>query len=316
MTPWYKYSDKVVLTGNSYSGYEAGQNDAQSNEITIPAGETGTIVSWYIPRFDVTDEIPDAIINNARLKAVVNGSAATSSDALKAYKSIARGSAYYMQATWDGSTLNFSNEFCPDGNHPHAIDLGLPSGTKWACCNIGANSPSECGDYFAWGETSPKTYFTKTNYKWYSGGDDHNITKYCSNSDYGVVDYIIGLQPEDDAAYVNWGPEWHMPGTAQMNEMMDNCTSEWTKVNGMYGYVFKSNTNNGAIFFPAAGWYVKNNVFEYESTGCYWSRYNSTSRPEMAYILCFRYGEMGPPSLLLQPRYAGSTIRPVYVGQE
>ena len=316
ITPWYKYSDKIVLTGNSFSGYEAGQTDAQSNEITIPAGETGTIVSWYIPRFDVTDETPDATINNARLKAIVNGSAATSSDALRAYKSFARGSAYYMQATWDGSTLNFSNEFCPDGNHPHAIDLGLPSGTKWACCNIGANSPSECGDYFAWGETSPKTYFTKTNYKWYSGGDDHNITKYCSNSDYGVVDYIIGLQPEDDAAYVNWGPEWHMPGTAQMNEMMDNCTSEWTKVNGMYGYVFKSNTNNGAIFFPAAGWYVKNNVFEYESTGCYWSRYNSTSRPEMAYILCFRYGEMGPPSLLLQPRYAGSTIRPVYVGQE
>ena len=192
ITPWYKYSDKIVLTGNSFSGYEAGQTDAQSNEITIPAGETGTIVSWYIPRFDVTDETPDATINNARLKAIVNGSAATSSDALRAYKSFARGSAYYMQATWDGSTLNFSNEFCPDGNHPHAIDLGLPSGTKWACCNIGANSPSECGDYFAWGETSPKTYFTKTNYKWYSGGDDHNITKYCSNSDYGVVDYIIG----------------------------------------------------------------------------------------------------------------------------
>ena len=316
MTPWYKYSDKVVLTGNSFSGYEAGQNDVQSNEITIPTGETGTIVSWYIPRFDLTDETPDATINNARLKAVVNGSAATSADALKAYKSFARGSAYYMQATWDGSTLNFSNEFCPDGNHPHMIDLGLPSGTKWACCNVGANSPSECGDYFAWGETVPKTNFTMTNYKWYSYGDDHNITKYCSNSDYGVVDYIIGLQPEDDAAYVNWGPEWRMPGTAIINELMNNCTIEWTKVNGMYGYVFKSNTNNGAIFFPAAGWYVKNNVFEYESTGCYWSRYNSTSRPEMAYILCFRYGEMGPPSLLLQPRYAGSTIRPVYVGQE
>ena len=222
MTPWYKYSDKIVLTGNNFSGYEVGQTDAQSNEITIPDGETGTIVSWYIPRFDVTDEIPDAIINNARLKAVVNGSAATSSDALKAYKSIARGSAYYMQATWDGSTLNFSNEFCPDGNHPHMIDLGLPSGTKWACCNIGANSPSECGDYFAWGETTPKTYFTETNYKWYNSGDDHNITKYCSNSDYGVVDNIIGLELEDDAAYVNWGPQWRMPGTAKINELLEN----------------------------------------------------------------------------------------------
>ena len=317
MTPWYKYSDKVALTANSFSGYEAGQSDAQSNEITIPAGETGTIVSWYVPRFDVTDETPDATINNARLKAVVNGNAATSSDALKAYKNFARGNAYYMQVTWDGSTLNFSNEFCPDGNHPHMIDLGLPSGIKWACCNIGANSPSECGDYFAWGETVPKTNFTMTNYKWYSGGDDHNITKYCSNSNYGVVDNIIGLQLEDDAAYVNWGPEWRMPGTALVNELMENCTIEWTKVNGMYGYIFKSNTNNGAIFFPAAGRYIKNNIQEFEAAGYYWLPYNLyTSAPYGAYIMAFRHGEMGRLFIGYTARYCGCTIRPVYVGQE
>ena len=317
MTPWYKYSDKIILTGNSYSGYEAGQTDAQSNEITIPAGETGTIVSWYIPRFDVTDETSDATINNARLKAVVNGSAATSADALKAYKSIARGSAYYMQATWDGSTLNFSNEFCPDGNHPHAIDLGLPSGRKIACCNIGANSPSECGDYFAWGETTPKTSFTKANYKWYSSGDDHNITKYCSNSDYGIVDNIIGLQPEDDAAYVNWGPEWHMMGTATINELLENCTIEWTKINGMHGYIFKSNTNNGAIFFPAVGWYNSGGLNYLEDEGAYWSCYNSpTVRPDWAYVLSFRHGDLGWIDLKSFGRHNGCTIRPVYVGQE
>ena len=315
MTPWYKYSDKIVLTANSFSGYEAGQNDAQSNEITIPAGETGTIVSWYVPRFDVTDETPDATINNARLKAVVNGNATTSSDALKAYKSFARGSAYYMQAIWDGSTLNFSNAFCPDGNHPHMIDLGLPSGTKWACCNIGANSPSDCGDYFAWGETAPKTSFTKANYKWYAGGDDHNITKYCSNSDYGVVDNIVGLELEDDAAYVNWGPKWLMPGTAQINELLKNCTIEWTKVNGMYGYVFKSNTNNEAVFFPAAGWYKNNGLNELESAGCYWSRYN-TSLANNAIVMAFRYGDMGWFSLAGLNRHNGCTIRPIYVGQE
>ena len=316
MTPWYKYSDKVVLTGNSFSGNEAGQNDAQSNEITIPAGETGTIVSWYVPRFDVTDETPDGTINNARLKAIVNGSATTSSDAMKSHKTIARGSAYYMQATWDGSTLNFSNEFCPDGNHPHAIDLGLPSGRKWACCNIGAKSPSECGNYFAWGETTPKTSFTMTNYKWYSGGDDHKITKYCSNSEYGVVDYILGLELEDDAAFVNWGPEWRIPATALIDELLENCTNEWTKVNGMYGYIFKSKTNNGAIFFTAGGYYYMNDVYEFESTGCFWSRYNSTRKPYMAYFLCFRYGEMGTLSLLSLNRHCGCTIRAVYVGQE
>jgi hypothetical protein len=319
MTPWYKYNDKVVLTGNGFSGYEAGQTDVESNEITIPAGETGTIVSWYVPRFDVTDETPDGTIKNARLKAVVNGSATTSSDALKAYKNFARGSAYYMQATWDGSTLNFSNEFCPDGNHPHMIDLGLPSGRKWACCNVGANSPSECGDYFAWGETTPKTDFTMTNYKWYLVGDDHNITKYCSNSDYGVVDNIVGLQLEDDAAYVNWGPKWRMPATASINELLENCTTEWTNVNGMYGYIFKSNTNDRAIFFPAVGWYSKTGLHELGAAGCYWSRHNPyISRPNRAYILGFHHGEMGTLYLnsILLNRHYGCTIRPIYVGQE
>ena len=319
MTPWYKYSDKVALTANIFSGHEAGQTDAQSNEITIPAGETGTVVSWYIPRFDVTDDTSDGTINNARLKAIVNSSATTSSDALKAYKNFARGSAYYMQVTWDGSTLNFSNEFCPDGNHPHMIDLGLPSGTKWACCNVGANSPSECGDYFAWGETTPKTNFTLTNYKWYSGGDDHNITKYCSNSDYGVVDNIIGLQPEDDAAYVKWGPEWRMPSAVKIDELLQNCTSEWTKVNGMYGYIFKSKTNNTAVFFPAVGWYNTTGLHEMGASGFYWSRHNLyISMPNIAYIMCFRHGEMGTLYMetLLLGRFCGCPIRPVYVPQE
>ena len=253
MTPWYKFSDKVVLTGNSFSGYEAGQTDAQSNEITIPAGETGTIVSWYIPRFDVTDETPGVTINNARLKTVINGSTVTTVDAMKAYKNFARGNAYYMGADWDGATLSFSNEFCPDGNHPHAIDLGLPSGTKWACCNVGANSPAECGDYFAWGETSPKTAYLTSNYKWYRGGDPHNISKYCNSSDYGTVDNRTELELEDDAAYVNWGPQWHMPSRDQSVELLDNCTSEWTTVNGIGGYLFKSKISNSAVFFPALG---------------------------------------------------------------
>ncbi len=190
-TSWYKYSDRVVLTGDAFSGYEAGQNDIESNEITIAPRETGTILTWYIPRFDVNDETTEATINDARLKAVVNGGAVITADVIKSYKKFARGNAYYMEVNWDGSTLYFTNDFCPDGNHPHVIDLGLPSGTKWACCNVGANSPSERGDYFAWGETSPKTAFGEYNYKWYIAGDDHRITKYCSNSDYGTVDNII-----------------------------------------------------------------------------------------------------------------------------
>ena len=313
ITPWYKYSDKVVLTGKGFSGHEAGQTDAESNEITIPAGETGTIVSWYIPRFDVTDETPGGTINNARLKTVINGSTVTTVDAMKAYKNFARGNAYYMQVTWDGSTLCFSNDFCPDGNHPHMIDLGLPSGTKWACCNVGANSPSERGDHFAWGETTPKSYFRLNNYKWYANGDDHNILKYCCNSDYGTVDNRPELKLEDDAAYVSWGVEWRMPSLTQIRELLNNCTSEWTIANGIGGYLFKSKTNDNAIFLPLPGWNPRGTGLD--AVGNYWSRgYDYDIWPNLAYILGIEY-RTGPDAFYL-PRYYGANVRAVYVAQE
>jgi hypothetical protein len=317
MTPWYKYSDKVVLTSNGFSGYEAGQTDAESNEITIPAWETGTIVTYYIPKFDVTDETDEATINNAKLKALVNGSAVTSTDALKAYKNFARGNAYYMQATWDGSNLYFSNDFCPDGNHPHMIDLGLPSGTKWACCNVGANTPSEYGDYFAWGETAPKSAYLSSNYKWYIGGDNHNISKYCTDSNYGIVDNRTELEPEDDAAYVNWGPEWRMPSLSHMYELLNNCTSEWTMVNGIDGYLFKSNTNERAVFFPAAGFYNIKGLKSLGTGGAYWlSIYFYNYRPDLGICLTFLYGNMGTLSGAGFDRQSGATVRAVYIAQE
>ncbi len=310
LSRWYIYSASILLSDGSILGGQDVQSDAESNEITIPAGETGTIVSRYIP----ITIIADVTIDNAKLKAVVNGNAATTIDAMLSYKTQARGNAYYMEVTWDGSTLNFSNAFCPDGNHPHMIDLDLPSGTKWACCNVGANSPAECGDYFAWGETTPKPYYAKNNYKWYSGGDDHKITKYCSNSEYGVVDNIVGLELEDDAAYVNWGPEWRTPSLTQIWELLHNTTSKWTKVNGMSGFLFKSNTNGIAIFLPAAG-YTKNGVQDLGGDGRYWSRgYYYDIRPNLGYILGF-ISQSG-----LMPyyynRHVGASVRPVYVGQE
>ena len=317
MTPWYKYSDKISLTGNYISAGQDGQNDSESREITIPAGMTGTIVSWYIPADNKIGGTTEATIDNAKLKAVVNGNAVTTIDALSSAKTLVRGNAYYMEANWDGSNLYFSNEFCPDGNHPHMIDLGLPSGTKWACCNVGANSPAECGDYFAWGETSPKEGYFYSNYKWFVGGDYHQITKYCANSDYGIVDNINELDPADDAAYVNWGSEWRMPETAQFSELHENCTSEWVTVNGMGGYLFKSKTNDRAVFFPAAGWYNPYGFQELDAAGNYWSRFNLyTSYPYYAYVLAFRYGNMGVNTLGIIGRLNGCSVRAVYVGQE
>ena len=312
LTPWYKYSDKISLTGNYISAGQGGQTDAESSVITIPAGTIGTIVSWYIPADNKIGGTTEATIDNAKLKAVVNGTDVTTIDALSSAKTLVRGNAYYMEANWDGSTLYFSNEFCPDGNHPHAIDLGLPSGTKWACCNVGTNTPAGCGDYFAWGETIPKSNFTNNNYKWFSGGDDHNITKYNRNSDFGTVDDRTELEPEDDAAYVNWGPEWRMPSLYQLYELLNSCTSEWTTVNGLGGYLFKSKTNNGVVFFPAAGFYNTNVIEALGTAGNYWLRTaSSPSRPDRADVLGFRYGNMGMITAAYYGRQWSGNVRAV-----
>ena len=316
MTPWYKYSDKISLTGNYISAGQGGQTDAESREITIPAGMTGTIVSWYIPADNKIDGTSEATINNAKLKAVVNGTAVITIDALSSAKTLVRGNGYYMEANWDGSTLYFSNEFCPDGNHPHMIDLGLPSGTKWACCNVGANSPAEGGDFFAWGETAPKSSYLNWNYKWYVGGDDHNISKYCRNSDYGTIDNREELELEDDAAYVNWGPEWRMPSVYQVLELLNNCTSEWTIANGIKGYILKSISYDNAIFLPAAGWYSNHGFDGYMNDGLFWARTYHSSRSNWGHLLGFDKGNMGRLMAFNFARQNGCNVRPVHVAQE
>ena len=88
------------------------------------------------------------------------------------------------------------------------VDLGLPSGTLWATCNVGASKPEEYGDYYAWGETEPKEVYDWSTYRWCNGGRT-SLTKYNTKSSYGIVDNKTELELEDDAAYVNWGPSWH-----------------------------------------------------------------------------------------------------------
>lgn len=112
---------------------------------------------------------------------------------------------------------------CPDGNHPHAIDLGLPSGTKWCCCNVGAGSPEEYGDYYAWGETEPKSEYSWSTYNWSKGSYD-SMTKYCAQSRYGYngfTDNLTELQSDDDAATANRGNAWQMPSLTQWQELIN-----------------------------------------------------------------------------------------------
>lgn len=153
------------------------------------------------------------------------------------------------------------------------VDLGLPSGALWATCNVGASSPEEYGDYFAWGETEPKDVYSWENYKWCNGSNT-TMTKYCTISSYGYNGFTDGkteLDPEDDAAYVNWGASWRMPSMEQIEELIDNCTWIWTQQNGVNGHLV-TGPNGNTIFLPAVGFCMGNSHYDAGRSGDYWSR--------------------------------------------
>ena len=186
------------------------------------------------------------------------------------------------------------------------VDLGLPSGTLWATCNIGANSPEEYGDYFAWGET--KGYnsdkdFNEFTYRWYSD-PSHDLTKYCTERIYGYngfTDDKTELDLEDDAAYVNWGSGWRMPSYEQYQELINSnyTTAKWTTQNGVEGRKITSNANGNSIFLPAA---------DQGSFGGYWSRSLSISWPSLALYLEFDLSDISTGS---NERCYGRSVRPV-----
>lgn len=174
------------------------------------------------------------------------------------------------------------------------VDLGLPSGTLWATCNVGASKPEQYGYYYSWGETigynSVKTNFDYWNtYKWCKGSYD-TMTKYCTDIDFsnGAVDNKTTLDLTDDAATANWGSRWCMPTYAQISELRNSSytTSAWVKVEGIYGRKITSKINGNTIFLPAAGYSEKSllGVGEY---GGYWSRTLDSSHCSYAYSLKF-----------------------------
>ena len=138
-----------------------------------------------------------------------------------------------------------------------------------ATCNIGANSPEQYGDYFAWGETLPKNAYDWSNYKW-CDGNSNSMTKYCINNSFGTFDNKTELEPEDDVAYVNWGSSWRMPTNDQLEELRLNCTWLWTEKNGVNGCKVIG-PNGASLFLPAAGLYTDSSLKYVGRDGCYWS---------------------------------------------
>ncbi len=187
------------------------------------------------------------------------------------------------------------------------VDLGLPSGTLWATCNIGAKSPEECGGYFAWAETKSKEYFWGS-YIYYD--DNNKFTKYCTRSHEGIVDNKIILEPIDDAAHVNWGGDWRMPTYAELNELCTECTWTWATINGMNGCTVTSKKDtNISIFLPATGAYSDQPELQgVGEFGGYWSSSLHETEPDRAYDIFF-YSETHDMSYSF--RTYGQCVRPV-----
>ena len=192
------------------------------------------------------------------------------------------------------------------------VDLGLPSGTIWASCNVGAQNPWDYGDYFSWGEITPKDNYDWDTYKYINSV---YLTKYCNESSYGYngfTDNLTVLLPEDDAATANLGKDWRMPTQAEIQELYDNCDWEWTSNyngTGVSGYIVKSRITSTSLFFPAAGYRDGTDLFNAGSNGYYWSSSLYAGSPDCGRNLNFGSGYVLPGDWLI--RLYGQSVRPV-----
>ena len=206
-------------------------------------------------------------------------------------------SAYSKKAPWnkfksiiEDSSLagGNSNNNSGDDEEYDCVDLGLS--VKWATCNIGAESPEDYGDYFAWGETEPKATYTEGNCKTM----DKNIGEISGN-------------PAYDAATANWGGSWRMPTYDECQELVDNCTWTWTTQNGVKGYKVKSKKNGNNIFLPAAGYRDGSSLHDAGYRGYYWSS-SPSEEWYFAYYFAFESSEY---FYAWDNRFCGSSVRPV-----
>ena len=189
---------------------------------------------------------------------------------------------------------------------PEAVDLGLS--VKWAPSNLGALGPTDPGDYFAWGETTPKSVYDWTTYQWCEGSNV-TMTKYCLSTDYGLdgfADMKSVLDPEDDAAHVYLGDKWRIPTASELQELCDQCTWEWSTLVDMEVYIITGPSGN-SITLPVAGYKMFSYRNNFGSWGNVWS--SSLVDSERGSTVSFWSSNH---MLTTREKCFGQNIRPVY----
>ena len=210
-------------------------------------------------------------------------------------------------ATLANSNYNGGGNTTPDGY----VDLGLPSGLLWATCNLGATSPEQYGDYYAWGETATKSTYNWSTYK-YCNGSSATMTKYCNNSSYGnngFTDNRTTLEAMDDVAAQKLGNGARMPTADEWRELINNTTAEWTTMNGVNGRKFTA-ANGKSLFLPAAGDRWGGELNGAGESGHYWSSSLYAANPSYAWDFIF-FSCGGCQGVSSDDRYYGFSVRAV-----
>ena len=255
----------VILTATPETGYRFVNWTLNNNVVSVSNPYIATITenSEYVANFE-------KIIYTVSASATEGGSATASAESVEQGGSVtltATANSGYEFVNWtlNGNVVSVSNPYIAtitanseyvanfEKFIPQYVDLGLPSGLKWATCNVGATTPEEYGNYYAWGEITPKSSYTSENYTY--------------NDNPAILPLSV------DAANANWGGNWRMPTIAEQEELMDanNCTWEWTTQNGVNGYKVTSTKNGNSIFLPAAGYHYDDGLLDVGSYGYYWS---------------------------------------------
>lgn len=301
----YAKGTTVELNAIANAGYDFSKwsDGNTTNPRTITVTKNQTFTAQFVVSTDILGDVnADGTVGIGDIVAVTNVMAGITNDAASKKRADVNGDgsvgigdivAITNIMAGTGGKTEPSLLSCPDNSHPHMIDLGLPSGTKWACCNVGANTPEEYGSYYAWGETEEKSVYNWETYLYGNSKDDVvNI-----GSDIAGTEY--------DAATANWGAPWHMPTWEQIRELLDNCSYTWTTQNSVRGGKF-TGPNGGTVFLPGAGLRWEDNL---GSVG--WGGYYLSSTPlgeYEAYGLGFNPDEAWDGSY---SRDDGPSVRPV-----
>lgn len=279
--------DLSAATPSLSSATTSTYTEIKLENVSVEADETVTIYMMVAP-VDLSGSI---------LTFTVAGNGGVSySQTLNAGKNMEAGNAYNYALTLD-----------KDDSQYVAVDLGLPSGLKWASFNVGATAPEEYGDYYAWGEVATKSDYSQATYEHFkvvSGTDadgfDYEEQVWVDLGDISGTEY--------DVAHQKWGGSWRMPTQSEFDELYNCCTWKWGAKNTVYG-IKVTGSNGNWIFLPAAGYRDGTDLFWYSSCGEYWSGTPYSYNPEYAYVLDISSSVFYPKDLRF--RYFGISIRPV-----